>query len=139
MAGDYNFWQSIFRRKSTDSIAVAATDYSSTAQPLVTPKNSSYTVFVQKIVVSVTTYAAKTWTFQDSAGTPVPVAVCSVPAAAPTTGGDAKFEFDFGPKGIALTEGKSLDWKMSAAGAAGIVHVEAYERLTSAVAVASTN
>lgn len=138
MAGDYRFYQTFYRNKTTNAVALAATDYT-TANSIITPKNTSYTLFIQKITVSPTTYAAKTWTFQDSAGTPVPIAVASIPAAAPTAGADAEFVYDFGPLGYALTEGKNLDFKMSATGAAGVVHVEAYEKLTTAVAAASTN
>jgi hypothetical protein len=138
MAGDYKHFQRFYRDRSTTSIALAATDYS-TATSIITPKNTSSTLYIQKIVVTITTYSAKTWTFQDSTGTPVPIAVASIPAAAPTTGGDASFVFDWGPDGIPLTEGKNLDFKMSAAGAAGVVHVEAYEKLTAVVAAASTN
>lgn len=129
MAGDYKFYQNNYRNYSTDSIALAATDYT-TATAIITARNANYTVYVQKITVSVTTYAAKTWTFQDSAGTPVPIAVASIPAAAPTAAGDAEFVYDFGPQGVALTVGKNLNWLMSATGAAGVVHVEAYQKLT---------
>lgn len=138
MAGDYRFYQNFYRKKNVTSVATTSTDYS-TASSIITPKSTSYTLFIQKITVSVTTYAAKTWTFQDSTGTPVPIALASIPAAAPTTGGDADFVYDFGPEGIPLTEGKNLDWKMSATGAAGVVHVEAYEKLTAVVAAGSTN
>jgi hypothetical protein len=133
MAGDYKFYQLTYRNKSTDAIAVAATDYSATANPIITPRNANYTIFVQKITVSPTTYAAKTWTFQDSTGTPVPYATVSIPATQPTAGADTEFVFDFGPTGVALSVGKSLDFKMSAAGAAGVVHVEAYEKLVTPV------
>lgn len=138
MAGDYRFYQNFYRDKSADAVALTSTDWS-TAHTIITPKSTSYTIFVQKITVNITTYAAKTWTFQDSTGTPVPIALASIGAAGSTTPGDSEFVFDFGPKGIALTEGKTLDIKMSASGAAGAIHVEAYEKLTAVVAAASTN
>lgn len=129
MAGDYKFNQLTYRSRVTDSFVLVATDYT-TATALITVRNANYTIYVQRIVVAPTTYAAKTWTFQDSAGTPVPVAFISIPATAGTTGADAEFVFDFGPTGIALTTGKNLNIIMSATGAAGAIHIEAYEKIT---------
>lgn len=136
MAGDYNWFKKTYTNKSKDSMVLAATDYT-TATAIISAKSASHQLVIQKITVNPTTYAAKTWTFQDSAGTPVPVALLSIPVAAPTTGADGEFWFDFGPEGLALTTGKNLNLIMSATGAAAAIHIEAYERLVGPVAIAT--
>jgi len=90
------------------------------------PKHS---IIVQRIHVEVTTLAAsELWTFQDGAGTPVPI-VPSVSAAA-----IAHFDFDFGPDGVPCTEGTAFNLNVSGAtGAIGWVSWEALKRLTNPV------
>lgn len=140
MAGDYLHWQFQHTRKVTDTFVLTTTDFTAgDGTAVISAKSANHRLYIQKILVSITTYAAKTWTFQDSASTPVPIGLVSIPAAAPTTGGDVVYEIDFGPTGIALTKGKNLLLKMSATGAAGAIHIEAYEKLEGAVAQASTN
>lgn len=127
MAGDYAFYRRQYSDKTTDFIAVAATDDST----VISAKSAGHTIYVQKITVHITTYSAKTWTFEDSAGTPVPIGHISIPAAAVALPSESNsMVLDYGPKGIALTAGKDLKLMMSAAGAAGAVHIEAYEKLT---------
>ena|SRR3990167_6635984 len=137
MAGDYKSYRQIYSAKTYDGTILAATDDQT---DLLTVKSANHRIFIQKIAVSVTTYSAVTWTFQDDAGTPVVIAHVSIPATAPTAGGDGgTITWDFGPEGTPLTTGNNLDLAMSAAGAAGRIHIEAYERLVGPVAVASTN
>lgn len=136
-AGDYLHYQFQYRRKIADLTILAATDDQT---DLLTVKSGDHRIYIQRIVVSLTTYSAKTWTFQDDANTPVEIAHLSIPASAPTAGGDSgTIVWDFGPVGTPLTLGKNLDLAMSAAGAAGTVHIEGYEKMEGAVAVASTN
>lgn len=86
------------------------------------------TLYLQKLHIEITTGSAtKTWTFQDSAGTPVVL----VPAVDAST--VAHFDFDFGPNGIPLTEAKNLVLNISAAGAIGWVSWEAYIKRTAVV------
>lgn len=99
---------------------LAATDYS-TAATKITGK-TGWTIYVCRIQLSKTTDASKIHTFQDSAGTPVEIAKGS-PGLAPDL-------WDFGPEGVALTESKSFQHKMDAAGDAGTVTVTAYMRPT---------
>lgn len=125
--------------KSTSVVIVAATDWS-TGTNLVTVRGANHTLFVQRIFFSPTTYAAKVLTFQDSTGTPVPIGVMSIPAAAPTTGGQTdQYVLDFGPDGLALTAAKNLQGAMSAAGAAGTVRIECYEKLSATVNTGTVN
>jgi hypothetical protein len=134
--GDYNFYQRRYSSKNTKLNVLAATDDTT----LITPKSANHQIYVQRIVIEITTYSAKTWTFEDSAGTPVPIKHISIGAAAVALVSESSnMVADFGPEGIALTLGKNLVLNMSAAGAAGVVSVEAYERLVGPVALAPTN
>jgi hypothetical protein len=110
--------------------AVAATD----DQTLVTVRNTSTTIYIQRVVVYITTDAAQSWAFTDSNGTPVPV--CKVTTS---PGVDTRWDFDFGPKGMPLTQGKNFLLNMSAAGLAGTVNWYGYSRLTAPMAQGTTN
>lgn len=123
------------RDKSTQLQVLAATADTT----IITPKSADHQLFIQSITVGVTTYAAKVWIFQDSAGTPVPIWLISIPAAAGTTGADAQYRIDFGARGFGLTTGKNFDLNVDTAGAAAAITVEAYEVLVGPVASASTN
>lgn len=108
---------------STSYPFLAATDYS-TANTKIVGK-TGWTIYIVRIQLSKTTDASKVHTFQDSAGTPVQIAVGS-PGLQPDL-------WDFGPEGVALTEGKSFQHKMDAAGDAGTVAITAYMKPTSAL------
>lgn len=100
---------------------LAATDDTT----LVTVRNANHTLFLQKLHVEITASSAgKTWTFKDSAGTPI-LLVPSIDA-----GAIAHFDFDFGPDGIPLTQGKNFLLDVSAAGAGGWITWEGYQKLT---------
>lgn len=105
----------------------------SAAVTLKAAKTANYTIYVQRIVVAVITYAAKTFTFQDSTGSPVIIGFMSIPAAAPTTLGLQDYVLDFGPRGTALSKGKDLKLALSAAGVAARIHVEGYQKLEGAI------
>lgn len=124
-----------YRRKQTfyqdvsGSLTLGASTDDTT---LVTVRNSSHTIFLQKLHIEITAGSSgKTWTFKDSADTPV-LLVPNVDA-----GAIAHFDFDFGPTGVPLTQGKNFLLDVSAAGAAGQVTWEAYQKLTAVVAAAS--
>lgn len=131
----YDFFQRRYGRITKDIDIATATDFSGgNGTSIVSVKNANYTLFIQQITFSPTTYAAKSFTFQDNAGTPVPGGLMSIPAAAPTTGSDQdQFTLEYGDTGTALTEGVDLLLKMSAAGAAGRLHIEGYQKQTKAV------
>jgi hypothetical protein len=136
LSGDYTAFQTQFRSKTTDLTVLAATDDTT----LITAHTANHTIYIQKISVSITTYSAKTWLFKDSATTPVEIAFCSISAAAVALKSESgTMDWDFGPTGTPLTMGKNFLLDMSAAGAAGRVHVEAYEKLGTTVTVGPTN
>lgn len=116
----YNKHRTFHQNVSGNLSVGTATDDST----LVTLKASN-TIYLQKLHVEVTAGSgAVTWTFKDSAGTPINL-VPAVSAAA-----IAHFDFDFGPQGIPLTEGKSFLLDVSATGAAGWITWEAYMKQT---------
>lgn len=127
-------YRSFFRNSSRAITFLAADDFATTGADFIAVRNANYRIYVQKIVVNVSTVAAVTITFKDDAGTPVVVA--ELPASAAK---GAVVILDAGPLGIPLTLGKNLDITASAAGVAGSLSVECYQKLDAAVAVASTN
>jgi hypothetical protein len=137
-AGDYLHWQFQFTRKNVDRSILAA-DTSAAHADIIVPKTANHRIYIQKITFSPTTYAAQTITFRDGAGAPVPIGFMSVPATAPTTGGDCQYVLDYGPTGTPLTVGEELDVILSAAGIAGRLHIEAYEKLELPIAIGNNN
>lgn len=89
---------------------------------LITAFSAAHTLYIQRLVVWITTSVAQSITFQDSNGTPFVIAVVSSPPGANT-----RWDFDFGPKGISLTLGKNLVANFSAVGLAGHMEWEAYQ------------
>lgn len=120
--GDYSRKLDRYTDVSVSYTVVAATDYSTATQKIAGVAGE--TIYVQKILVVVTTDNAATQLFQDSAGTPIIV------AGTKASPGIGPILFDFGPDGFALTEGKDLNHKMSAAGIAASVTITAYRKRT---------
>ena len=131
--GDTTYYQKIYGALHADYDLLAAE--AGPVGNILVPKSANHQIFIQHIVVSVTTYSAKTITFQDDAGTPVPIAHFSIPAAAPTGGGNQEYRIDFTGDGSPLTLGKNLDIVLSGAGVAGRIHVESYQKLIGPVTV----
>lgn len=129
-------YRTFYRDKSTNLTVATATDDQAS---FIAPKSADHQIWVQRITVGITTYAAKTWNFEDSNSSAKSIWFISIPAAAGTTGADATYSIDFGAKGVPLTIGKGLSLNVSATGAAGVITVDAYEILANTVAVASTN
>ena len=91
---------------------------------------ANHTVYVRAIVVNVTTDAAQTLTFRDTASTPIVIAKTrSSPGLGPVDE-----SVDFGPEGKKLTEGKGLDIVISGAGLAAAIKVIAHYKLTGVAA-----
>ena len=130
---DYGFYRTMFQDASTVRTLLAA-DTTTEHANVIVPKSASHTIFIQRILFNCTTDAAQTLTFQDGAGTPI---VIGKSAASPGLG--IEIVGDYGPKGKALTEGEELDIVISAAGLAGQINIEAYQRLTATSAAGSTN
>lgn len=117
------------RNVSMSTSVIATDNFSSTPKHLIAAPNAGDTIYVQKICCNVTTDAAQTQTFQDTASSPIPVATVKVSPGLGTA------IFDFGTEGFALTAGKGLDYKNSAAGVAAAIAVQAYAKKTPDAAI----
>lgn len=95
---------------------------SQTTTTLITATDSSHTIYVQRIIVTITTDAVQSISFQDSAGSPLVLEV--VPTS---PGANTRWDFYFGPKGVPLTKGANLTATFSAAGLAGHLEWNAYQ------------
>lgn len=113
-----------YHDKSRAVAFTAANDFTVTGADYIAVKNANYRIYIQKIIVNVTTVAAQTLTFRDDAGTPVVVGVLAASA-----GIGAQTVLDGGDQGIPLTLGKNLDIVASAAGVAGTLEVQCYQKL----------
>ncbi len=105
---------------ASDTTILAASD----GTPVVALAKTGYTIYVIRIAIAITTDAAQTLIFKDSAGTPVVI------AALKASPGIGPYLFDFGEMGTPLTESTRLDLAISAAGLAARVHVEGYYKRT---------
>lgn len=133
MNGDYRGYQNLYGRLNANvDILTGTASYAD----VLAAKSANHTVYVQKITLSILTHVADTYTFDDDgAGPAIAVHLDVTPQAA---GVPAVVVFDFGPEGVALTKGANLDVSHSSTGTAK-VHIEGYQRLTGAVAPATTN
>ena len=112
-----------FMNVSVSGVVLAADDLSSVVRSLITAK-SGWTVYIQSILMAVTTDNAATQLFQDTAGTPI------VAAGSKASPGIGPISFPFGAEGFALTESKGLSLKNSGAGLAYSYTVQAYMKKT---------
>jgi len=125
MAGDYTKFTRHYENKTTDIDITALTPDPTT---LITVRNASYQIFIQKASLVVTTYVASVITLQDHTTSRV-YGTFNIPASAPSTAGNADYVLDFGPQGTPVLLGDSVDVLITPVGAVGILHVEAYQRL----------
>lgn len=96
---------------------------------LVTVKDIYHTIYIQRIVAYINTDAAQSWSFEDSNGTPKEIAQVTT-----SPGDETRWDFDFGDRGVPLTEGKNFVLDVSAAGLGGNVVWEGYQKLTAVTA-----
>ena len=99
---------------STTPVVVGTADYT-----LVTGK-TNYTIYVQRIIMWVTTSAAQNMSFEDST---TGLRIANIPSA---PGDSTRWDFDFGPEGRPITTAENLVLNASAAGNVGHVEVLAY-------------
>lgn len=120
MSDAYLRKREIHQDVSGNLVATATTDDTT----LVTVK-ARHTIFIQRLIVYITTDAAQSWAFGDSNGTPLVGARVST-----SPGVDTRWDFDFGATGMPLTEGKNFVLDVSAIGLAGNIEWEGYQKLT---------
>ena len=121
MVSDAQSYRNHYQDISGELAVAAATDDTT----LVSVKNASYTLYIQRIVFWVSTDAAQSMSFEDSNGTPKQI------AEIPSSPGDStRWDFDFGEEGLPLTEGKDFKMMVSAAGLAGQLKWYGYSKQT---------
>jgi hypothetical protein len=116
-----------FYQDISGELAVAAGTGDTT---LVTVKDIYHTIYIQRIVVYVTTDAAQSASFEDSNGTAKKIAEVTT-----SPGDETRWDFWYGDRGVPLTEGKNFVLNVSAAGLAGQITWEGYSKLTAITAV----
>lgn len=134
MPGDYLHDQHQFGEWVVD-IVLDGTAISATTPTNGAALSANHTIYVQRIVWSITTHVnAKSLTIQDSNSSPKIIANHQDVTA--TAGQQDVFVWDFGPRGVPLTEGKSLQYVANAggSGSVGIVHIEGYQVRTKTAA-----
>lgn len=108
----------------TSTGTAAATDIKS-------PDAATDYLYLTKLFVQIITHAnAKTSTIQDSAASPVVIAVINDLTVASGTNKGEQFVFDFGRRGWRLTLGKKLQILDSASGCVCTVVAEGYQSTT---------
>ena len=100
------------------------------------PKSANHQIFIQKITLSITTHVAADVFLVDDDGAGPPIAAHTDAAAA--AGVLSVVTWDFGPNGRPVTKGANVDVSHSSTGVA-VMHIEGYQKLIGAVAIASTN
>lgn len=113
------FW----RDCSTNANILTTDNYSAAFLRLITCL-PGFTIFVQRVNFSVNVENASEITVQSSDATPVKVAEINAPSS------EGPNDFDFGEVGIAIPEGKHLEFRNSAAGMGVNVYVQAYMKPT---------
>ncbi len=88
------------------------------------PADSKMSIFIQKVIVYITTDAATTIVFSDSSAT---VKIFEILAS---IGDEVRWEWDGGDEGVPLTVAESFIMNHSAAGMAGTVKWYGYKRRT---------
>lgn len=86
---------------------------------------TGWTIYVQRLSVTITTTAAETLTFKDSNGTPKPIVATDT-----NPGANTQYVWDFGPEGVSLTQAKNFVVAISGAGLAAHIEFSAYLRQT---------
>ncbi len=109
-------------RGASGSVNFVTTDSGNVV--LTAAKSTDYTIFIERIDVTIKTDAAQTITFQDTAASPT-----FVEATDASPGANTKYVWEF-PGGRPLAEGKNFIMTFSAAGLAGHVQWQGHQRKT---------
>lgn len=117
-----------FGRPGNTSVAMVAAD---TAKDLVAAK-TNYTFHIQKLTYVPTTVAAQSIAVRSKTTTTDRYALIPASQATP-------YVADFGPEGLAMTAGETLEAVPAAAGPAGQFRVEGYYKLSSVIGAHASN
>ena len=119
-----------YRRQFRDRSLTSRLGTSAATQTLIAPKNSSHSLYIQIIRVIFFTVAAQSWVFNEVTSGDEVYTIQATPLE------DAPYVLDFGEEGLKLSDGDSFEVTISGTGNAGVIRVEAYERLTPDAAIA---
>lgn len=121
MAGDYSRVQAIY------GMSVMGRQLPTVDPFLVVCKSTTRQVCVQRIIFTPTTFVSASLTFLDSVSGYV-IGTIVVPDAAQVGGATGTFTLDWGPTGTKLSVGSHLMLGVTRNGAAGRLHIEAYQK-----------
>lgn len=110
-------------------VRMFAGDDDAAARELLAAK-TGYTIFLTRVVFSITTSAAQAITLHDSASTPVQLVAC------PASPGVGVRDMLLGEDGIGATESKALQATYTK-GNAGILSIEGYYKQTATIAASA--
>ena len=135
----YLFYRTAVGSNRTTQTAFVATG--ATGVTLITVRNATTNLYVQKIHVYPTTFATGALIFTETDATGAVIAEIDQPAASVNQAakGEQDCFVDFGPQGWKLAAGKNLFMTRSATGSAASMVIEAYEATSGPVAMATTN
>lgn len=135
--GDYLQYQ---RENHALSAYANITATEQTATAALTVKSANHQIWVQRITLSITTHAnAKVaLTVQSSNGTPKVIASRTDLTAA--AGVPDVIVWDFGPKGVPIAVGESVNWLWSTGGSGpvGVAVIEGYQKLGQTAAISAS-
>jgi hypothetical protein len=136
--GDYLQYQRENIAVSADGVITATAQAATTA---IAVRSANHQIFIQKIALSITTHAnAKVALHVQPHSTTAQVTAHRTDLTA-AAGVPDFILWDFGPKGIAIPVGESVDWLWSTgdSGPVGVVHMEGYQKLGATVALGTSN
>lgn len=99
---------------------------------LVSVRNSAYQIFIQRIVVWITTDAAQSMSFEDDNSPAKQIFEVTT-----SPGDSTRWEAVYGERGVPLTLGKDFELNVSAAGLGANIEWEGYMKLVTPVAATS--
>ncbi len=122
MSGGDARWQRKVNQEVGATIAYGITGVSGSIVVSGGTGSASGAIFVQHLEVTVSTGAAVTWNFIDSSGSRTVAGPIDMSTA------NVRFPFDFGPDGVQLPTGASLQVSGSASGASATVSWVGYKK-----------
>ena len=135
----YLFYRKVDGSDRTTQTTFVATG--ATGVTLLTVRNATTNIYLQRIRVYPTTFATGALIFTETDATGAIIGEIDQPAAAVTQAakGEQDLFLDFGPLGWKLAAGKNLFMTRSATGSAAGIVIEAYERTSGPVAIGTSN
>lgn len=134
--GDYVQFQRENEPMAADAIITATAQAATTALAVRTAKHQ---IFVQRITLSITTHANAKVALTVQPHTTTSQVTASHTDLTAAAGVPDVMTWDFGPKGIGIPVGESVDWLWSTGGSGpvGVAHIEGYQKLASTAQIST--